>query len=461
MTQKTDIVIIGAGLTGLTLAHKLVQRGRDILVLERKSRLGGVINTESAEGFVFEEGPNTGLLKFGEVAELFQELSGGCELEIPDDSAKKRYVWKGGRWHRLPSGLIGGVRTSLFSWKDKFRLLGEPFRPAGTDPEETLDRMVRRRMGESFLHYAVDPFILGVYAGDPARIVPKYALPKLYYLEQDYGSFIGGAVRKGFEKKGELEKKATRDLFSVKGGLGNMIRALTGSVGRENILLGTERIAVKPLERGFETSCSISGETRRISSRLVVSTIGSHQISEVFPFIQRDLRNAMESLRYAKVVQAAVGFHRWEGIPLEGFGGLVPHIEKRDILGAMFMSSFLEGRAPEKGALLSVFMGGTRREDMFHKEDSEIESILAEELTSMLGIEDFNPDLLRIMRYEHAIPQYGVGSGERLGSIEEVEKRYPGLIIIGNMRDGIGMADRIKQAWDISGKINWIWRKIR
>ncbi len=450
MNQKADIVIIGAGLTGLTLAHNLVRKEGDILVLEKENRPGGVIHTESSDGFVFEKGPNTGVIKYGEVAELFEELSDGCELEIPDDSAKKRYVWKKGRWHRLPSGLIGGVTTTLFSWRDKVRLLWEPFRPRGTDPEETLDRMVRRRLGVSFLHYAVDPFILGVYAGDPALIVPKYALPKLYNLEQDYGSFIGGAIRKKFEKKGELEKKATGDLFSVKGGLDNMTGALAESVGKERVVLGADRIEAKPLERGFETSFSISGEARRIRSRMVVSTIGSYGISGAFPFIHRDLLRDIDNLRYARVVQVAVGFHRWEGIPLEGFGGLVPYIENRDILGALFMSSFLEGRAPGEGALLSVFMGGIRREEMFQKSDSEIENILAEELTRMFELVEFKPDLLRIMRYEHAIPQYGVESEERLDAIAKAEKRYPGLILIGNIRDGIGMADRIKQARDIS-----------
>src|SRR6056297_2355766 len=153
MPENLNTVILGAGLTGLVLAHKLHQKGKNVVILEKSDSPGGVINTESSNGFVYEQGPNTGVVKYGEVVELFEELSGYCQLEIPDDAVKKRYIWKKDRWHQLPGGLIGGIKTPLFSWKDKFRILGEPFRKPGTDPEETLDKLVKRRMGESFLNY--------------------------------------------------------------------------------------------------------------------------------------------------------------------------------------------------------------------------------------------------------------------------------------------------------------------
>lgn len=443
-------MIIGCGLTGLVLAHKLVHKDRDLLVLEKDDRPGGVIETVRSGRFVYEKGPNTGVVKYGEVAALFEQLSGKCRMEVADSSVKNRYIWKNGSWHRLPLSPIGGITTPLFSWKDKFRLLGEPFRSPGDDPEETLDRMVRRRMGESFLNYAIDPFIIGVYAGDPARIVPKYALPKLYNLEQDYGSFIGGALKKKLEKKDEMEKKATRDIFSAEGGLGNFIRALSESVNEDRIIYNSEDVVVTPEEVGFNVTFRRDGEECSIRSKKVVSTAGSYEIPGIFPFIRRKLLSSMNNLKYAKVIQAALGFKQWEGIPLDGFGGLVPHIEKREILGALFMSSFLRGRAPDGGALLSVFLGGVRGEDIYNRDDAEIEMILDREIKDMFDLEKFNPDLFEIMRYERAIPQYGVESRERFEAVRIAEDEYPGLRIAGNLKGGIGMADRIKQAWDLS-----------
>ena len=100
--------------------------------------------------------------------------------------------------------------------------------------------LVKRRMGQSYLDYAVDPFISGIYAGDPTKLVTKYAMPKLWKLEQEYGSFIKGAIKKAKLPKPDRDKKATKEVFSAKGGLGNLIKALTEAIGEEHFLLSAE-----------------------------------------------------------------------------------------------------------------------------------------------------------------------------------------------------------------------------
>ena len=197
----TEVVIVGAGITGLTAAYHLSKKGVDFRIIEKSAHAGGVISTEKVNGFVYETGPNTGVLSQPETVELIDELKGLCEIEIANAAAKKRWIWKGNSWQPLPSGFMAAVKTPLFTFADKLGILAEPFRSKGKNPDETLDQMVLRRMGQSFLDYAVDPFILGIYSGDPSYLVTRYALPKLYNLEQKYGSFIGGAFRKGFEKK--------------------------------------------------------------------------------------------------------------------------------------------------------------------------------------------------------------------------------------------------------------------
>ncbi|MCF8334171.1 MAG: protoporphyrinogen oxidase, partial [Bacteroidales bacterium] len=152
--EHYDAVIIGAGLTGLTAAFYLNKKGKKVKVIEKQPVAGGVIQTHRKNGFVFESGPNTGVLSNPEAAELLEDLDGKCKLEIADETAKRRWVWKGDDWHELPSGLVKGVKTPLFSMKDKLRIVGEPFRKPGENPDETLDEMVKRRMGKSFLNYA-------------------------------------------------------------------------------------------------------------------------------------------------------------------------------------------------------------------------------------------------------------------------------------------------------------------
>ncbi|MCF6242766.1 MAG: protoporphyrinogen oxidase [Bacteroidales bacterium] len=443
--MQTDIIIIGAGLTGLTAAFYLKKKGENFLVLEKSATYGGAIKTERENGFLFEKGPNTGVVGTPETAELFEDLADRVKIEIAGDEVNKRYILKNGKWEALPAGLWEGIKTPLFTFKDKLRLLGEPFRKKGNNPHETLAEMVKRRMGESFLNYAIDPFILGVYSGDPAYLVPKYALPKLYNLEQDYGSFIGGAIKKGFAKKNEREKKATRKVFSVEGGLANLSKALYESAGTENFLFNAEKIQVQPQDDFFTVKIIHNGKPISIQAKKVITATGAYALPEILPFVPKEQMQKISSLKYARVIEVVLGFKHWEGMPLTGFGGLIPHIENRDVLGYLFLSTFLKNRAPEKGALLTLFMGGVRKDYINDYSDDKIKKIVENETLDLMKFTKFKPDLFKIIRHKQAIPQYGADSGERFKAVEEIQNSYKGLILGGNLKDGIGMADRIKQ----------------
>ncbi|MCL4481550.1 MAG: protoporphyrinogen oxidase [Bacteroidetes bacterium] len=449
-----DVVIIGAGVTGLTTAHHLRKRNLDFMLLEQADRVGGVIHSVREIGFLYEEGPNSGVISNVEVIRLFEELAADCELEVAGDNVKRRYILKAGKWEPLPGGVKAAVKTPLFTLGDKFRILLEPFRPAGKNPHETLSGLVSRRLGKSFLDYAVDPFIIGVYAGDPSRLVPKYALPKLYNLEQKYGSFIGGTIKKQFQPKTEEEKKVTRGVFSVKGGFSSLIDALVKSVKKERILLNCREVNVLPVANHYEVSY-LDGEGERVTmkTKKVISTIGAHHLDQVMPFIEPALLSKITALHYTKVLEIILGFKEWKGMKLDAFGGLIPFKENRDLLGVLFMSSLFSSRVPEGGALFSIFMGGVRRPDIYQLPESKVKDKLEREFCAIMQLERFQPDLLKIIHHAYAIPQYEADSGERFNAVEAIGLKYPGLIIGGNLRDGIGMADRILQAKKLSEEV--------
>jgi len=450
---KTDVVIIGAGLTGLVTAHYLLKSGISVKIVEKESHAGGVIQTIREEGFTIESGPNTGVVSHPEIVELFEDLKENCIIEIANPEAKKRLIWKEGAWHALPSGLMKAIMTPLFSLGDKFRILGEPFRKKGTNPNESIADLVIRRMGRSYLDYAVDPFISGIYAGDPTKLVTRFALPKLYALEQNYGSFIGGAMKKHSELKDERTKKATKEVFSAKRGLQNLIDALVKSIGDENILLNCKEVTVSAENKAFNTTCLMGNIPVYMASENVISTAGGKAVGDLFPFIGQKQLEAISQLEYAKIVQVALGYRQWKGIDINAFGGLIPSKEKRKILGILFPSSFFAARAPEGGALLSVFLGGIKHNEFYSLKDEDIQSLVEEEIGEMLKIKGLKADVLKIFRYKHAIPQYTETSEQRLEAINSVQKSYPGLFLAGNIRDGIGMGDRIKQGRAIAEEI--------
>jgi protoporphyrinogen/coproporphyrinogen III oxidase len=443
---RTDIIIIGAGLTGLSLGYYLKKAGKSFVILEKEGKPGGVISTGEENGFIFEKGPSTGVLSTSEIALLFEDLKHRCTLEVANSGAAKRYIMKNGSWIALPSGLLSAISTPLFTLADKMRILREPFVKPGTDPDETIAQMVKRRLGKSYLDYAVNPFIAGIYAGDPAKLVTRFALPKLYALEHDYGSFIRGSVAKARMKKSDDEKKATREVFSVENGLGNMISALADEAGRDKILTSCVSVIVYKVSDGYKVIYEdTEGKADEFNAPVVVTTIGGYLLPPVLSFIPRQALRIISELEYAKVVQVAAGYKKWRGKPLDAFGGLVPEIEKRKILGVLFPSAIFAGRAPTGGALLSVFLGGMRDPSMIAKDDGEIRDIVLSEIRETLFCND-EPDLFRVYRYEHAIPQYGKDSELRLMTIRNIQRDYPGLILAGNIRDGIGMADRVRQA---------------
>lgn len=445
------VAIVGAGITGLVAAYYLKKANIDFKIFEKSSHIGGVVNTVSEDGFLYETGPNSGVISNAEIAILFEELEGKCKIELADHASAKRLIWKKNQWRALPSSFISAVFTPLFSFYDKFRILGEPFRKKGNNPNESLANLVKRRMGKSFLNYAIDPFILGIYAGDPDYIVPKYALPKLYDLEQQYGSFIGGTIKKRKEPQTEDSKKATREIFSVEGGLISLINALVQEIGSENILTNCDNIH-------FHNDCN-QYQLKFSDNKLeefshVITTSNAKELKNIFPFIGAGLLENISNLLYAKVSELTIGFKKWEGIALDAFGGLVPFRENRNILGVLFMSTLFKKRAPKDGALLTIFVGGTRKEEIALLSETELKDLMAIELKDMLKLNSFNPDLFKVTHYKRAIAQYGVDSSERLNAIESIENKYKGLFLAGSMRDGVGIADRIKQAKDIATLIS-------
>lgn len=443
-----NVAIIGAGITGLSSAFYAKKNGNSVKVFEKMDRVGGVMHSVHKNGFTFETGPSTGSVSLPEVVELYEDLGIKDLLEEAPSVAGNRFILKNGKLCPLPSGIISGLTTPLFSWKDKFGMPFEPFRKRGTDPHENLSSMVRRRLGQSMLDYAIDPFVSGVYAGNPDVMIPKYALPKLYNLEQEHGSFIRGAIAKMKEPKPERNKKATKKVFSTKGGLSVLAEHLEEAIGKENFVLGKKPTVIP--ENGHYTV--FAGEECYGPFDNVIFTAGASHVFEAFPFAKEKFPGATEVL-YAKVSEVAIGFKKWEGIPLNGFGALMPSKEHRNILGILYMSTLFENRAPKGGALLSIFVGGLRHPDFIALPEDKFKEMVSKDVADIMKIPHMEPDLFEVTHHEEAIPQYDLKSPIREKAYKGIEKAYPGILMGGNGIDGIGMAKRIAQGRELANRL--------
>ena len=450
-----DVVIIGAGLTGLATAYALRASGLRVALVEKEARLGGVIHTEQEAGFTFEQGPNTGLISTPEVAKLlahFPQLT-----QIASAKAKRRLILKTKqgtqRFFPLPYSLASAISTPLFTLRDKLRLLGEPLRKRGSHPEETIASLVKRRMGRSFLDYAIDPFIGGIYAGDPDKLVTKYALPKLYLLEQEHGSFIRGAIAKARAPKDTDAQSVTKEIFSTRGGLSSLIHTLAQDLTQDQLYLSAHQAKITPQQtEGFQINFIQHGIKQELFTHQVVTTVPAPALPSLLPFlsVREDLAPIL-SLRYAPIVQVVWGVD--QEIPqFHAFGGLIPSHEDPYVLGILHPSACFPDRAPEGSSLLSIFLGGMRSPELIDWSDEDILSLVRERLQRILGL-SVAPTIHRIYRHRHAIPQYEASSGARFARIKELEEAIPGLHLGGAISEGIGIPDRIKQAYRLARTI--------
>jgi protoporphyrinogen/coproporphyrinogen III oxidase len=193
--DMTSVGIVGGGISGLSAAWQLSRLGIPFTVYESSNRLGGMIGSFRRDGFLVEHGPNTILETSPRIPELVSALGIESRRVFPNAEANRRYIVKGGKLHALPQSFAQFVRTPLLSSLGKARLALEPVIPKSQkDTEESVARFVERRLGREVLDYFVNPFVGGVYAGNPSRLSVAHGFPKLHRLEQNYGSLIAGTL---------------------------------------------------------------------------------------------------------------------------------------------------------------------------------------------------------------------------------------------------------------------------
>ena len=447
MPTDVDVLVIGGGISGLATAFGLQRRDARVEVLDAGTRAGGVIGTVHRDGALYETGPNSALDTTPLINELLDQL--GIRDERADASAvaATRFIVRGGKLIALPMSPGAFLTTPAFTLGAKLRLLREPFvAPAPPDAEESIAAFVRRRLGTELLDYAIDPFVSGVYAGDPEQISVLAAFPRLHALEQKHGSLIKGQIKGARERRQSAEKaKNTAGSFSFRGGMQTLTDALARAVGRV-----TTGVHVQNIERNADGAWTVAGtrggEAVVRRARSVVLAAPAYATAKLVRELAPAATQGLAAIPYAAIASVATAYLRSDiAHSLAGFGFLVPKKERRKILGSLFSSSMFEGRAPAGTVLLTSFVGGLRNPELTAQSDAGIAQLVQGELESLVGARG-EPQWLAITRWTHAIPQYNLGHRERLRPVEAAERALPGLFFCANYRGGVSVGDCIKSA---------------
>jgi len=445
--DQVNIVILGAGISGLTTAFLLEKEGYKTTILESRGEPGGAMQTIIEDDFLVDFGPNSGLETTPLISKIAQEVGLKEEMIYANEASNKRYILRNGKLLALPTSGPAFFTTSLFSLGAKLRLFKEPFIGKSEDGYyQSIADFVRRRLGNEFYDYAIDPFVSGVFAGDPEKLSVKSAFPKLYRLEELYGGMIKGMIRGARERKKNAEKsKQTAKMFSFLYGMQTFPEAITKSL-KSGVIYNTKIQKVTRLETGYEVEVQQGEDNIKIPADLIISTSPAYVTSSILSGIDSGLKSHLDEIYYPPVLVLYLGYKK-EDIkrPLDGFGYLIPSKEKRKFLGAIWSSTIFPNRSSSKTASFTLFVGGARNPGILKKDVNKlIDEVIKEfsEITSVQG----KPVYMKYKLWEKAIPQYNLGYIEHEKYFEKFEKENPGLFLSGNYRGGISVGDCVKNS---------------
>lgn len=441
------IAIVGGGVSGLSLAFELQQRGKNAVVLESSARPGGLVASRSEAGYLTETGPNSILDREPSMRGLVEMLGLTPEVRAAAASVKRRFVFTRGAPREVPSSPPAVLRSSMFSFGAKLRLLTEPLiRRRASDEDESLAAFGRRHFGHEVTTHLLDAFQQGIFAGDPERLSVSAAFPALFELEQQHRSLLLGAMR--------MKRPAKpAPVFTFAGGIEALPAALHQRLG-DAVRLHCE---VKSLEfsdnDGYRLLVNDRGQSETLEPEQVVLAVPSYEAARLLLGLHGELANELNDITFAPVTVVHIGFSKADvPTPPEGFGYLIPEAEGRKMLGAIYVSSVFPHRAPEDSVLFTCLVGGARHPELAAADDGTLLRDVRGELALALGIQAA-PSFVEIVRWPRALPQYNVGHEARLFRIDELLAAFPGLHLHGQSYRGVGLNDCVRASAALAARM--------
>jgi oxygen-dependent protoporphyrinogen oxidase len=450
------VVIVGAGISGLSLAYRLQQRrpDADVTILEAAGRVGGMVRTEHHDRFTVECGPNGFLDSKPTTVQLCQDLGVGERLLAASDTSRKhRYLFLNGRLRALPAGLGAFLRSPLLSIRGKLALLSEPFRWRRRDGgDESVAAFARRRAGREAAAVFADALCTGIHGGDPELLSARAAFPRLTTFEAEHGSVVRGMILAGRRRRAEArargESPAPARMWSFREGLHVLTDTLRDRL-RTPPVVG---VRVKRIEQS-PTGWLVHGEGRDLwEPHAVVLACPADEQARLLADVDPALAGLIGGIAYNRIAVVALGFRARDVPAADGFGFIAPQSQRRDILGVQWCSSIFPGRAPDGMVLWRALCGGWHRADIVDWDDGRLVAAVRAELRLAQGV-TAEPAFVHIVRWGRAIPQYFVGHPERVARIEERVTRYAGLFLAGNAYHGVALNDCTERAGIIAGRV--------
>jgi len=440
------IVVIGGGVSGLAAAHRVLEFGHHVTLLEASSRLGGTIQTTHRDGFLLERGPDSFISEKPEALQLAKRLGLESQLIQTNEEYRRSFIVRNGRLRAVPEGfqLLAPSRlwpfltSDIFSLGAKARIAMDLFLPRkGTNgtQDESLASFVRRRLGQEALDRMAQPMVGGIYTADPETLSLRATLPRFLDMEREHRSLILAMLRQGQAQKSGTSGARYSLFLSFDRGMQVLVDEL-GSL-KADVRLNA-RVESLKFDRTWTITTNAGEQFEAESVCLAVPAYIAASL------LNGSVAAKLNQIKYASTATINFAYKRSDvNHPLNGFGFVVPLTEKRSLIACTFSSVKFSGRAPSGHVLLRAFAGGALQPEIFALDESEMAARVEADLRELLGI-NANPLFTEVAKWERSMPQYEVGHLDRVDEIEKEVSKLPGLTLAGNAYRGAGIPDCIR-----------------
>ncbi|QNH63420.1 protoporphyrinogen oxidase [Hymenobacter sediminicola] len=440
------VAILGGGISGLTLAWQLQKAGVAYDLFEAEATPGGCLRSvQHPAGYLLETGPNS-LQLSDELLALLTELDLTDEIEDAAAVSKHRYVLRDGRYQELPGSPPSLLTNGFFSLKGKLNILGELLRPAApVDPQETVAAFFRRRFGSEIVDYAVNPFISGIYAGDPEQLLVHKTFSKVAALEQQYGSVLRGLAKSG-------GGAGRRRIITLRHGIQTLTDTLAARLTHRHVGQPVLGLLRTPEGRYQLQTATASPHTDTVYDAVVLA-LPTYAAAPLLRPLFAEAAAALDDVQYPPMAAVYTAYQRADvSHPLNGFGALNPKVEQPYAAGSIWTSSIFPGRAPAGQVLFTTFVGGAQYERHARQPEAAQKAAVHEELRRLYGIREGAQPVWQFRYYwERAIPQFDQHIGPAHAAADALQAHN--IWSVANWRGGVGVPDCIRQALLVASEL--------
>ncbi|MEV4741437.1 protoporphyrinogen oxidase [Streptomyces sp. NPDC049555] len=462
-TPSRHVVVIGGGISGLAAAHRLLEGGVRVTVLEASGRVGGKLLAGEIAGMPVDLGAESMLARRPEAVDLARAVGLGEALRPPSATAA---IWSRGVLRPLPTGHMMGVpgdlgalaASGVLSAEGLARVArDEELPPAELGEDVAIGALVAERMGREVVDRLVEPLLGGVYAGDAYRISLRSAVPQLFEAARTHGT-LTAAVRVLQARAAAAPRPGGPVFVGIEGGIGRLPLAVASAVRALGGEIRTHAPVTQVARHGEGWLVEVGEET--LAADGVVVATPAHDAARILARVCRGagaggVVDDLAGVEYASMALVTMAFRRSdvEGL-LQGSGFLVPPVDGRTIKASTFSSNKWRWNADAGPDLfvLRTSVGRYGDEEDLLRPDAELVAMSLKDLGDAVGLAAAPVDT-RVTRWDAGLPQYPVGHPQRVARIRQEVGRLPGLAVCGAVYDGVGIPACVSSAHRAAGEL--------